>query len=494
MQRRANLPFTKAIICTVIILGAAPDAWAGGSTTSIFGGRRMGMMANLGKPDDLTALFHNPAGLADQPGVNIYLFISPAFLTSDFRMQARDADRFPAINPAGCGTGSADPCPWPTDSEGYYTREISPEKYFGVLPYLGAATDLGFLGPRGKDFVFSLAVYSPNFYGAFLPENAPTAYSVIGGMFLVIATTAGVGWRINDYIAVGSNISYNYMQLDMSQKISLAHALTPAGQTPSGVAAFAQTSIGDLKMNFSGIDHGVGWNVGVLINPLPWIGIGISYSWSTPALFRGDVHFTAYKENIQGEEELRTLVNAFSYKLPRELELEQPLPHSLQFGVMVGLGPRVEIGTDVRLWFYQAFDKMVIRPIYEDTPGKTYQEPMTEASLSQVKNYQLSWQVNLGILVRPFSSLPGLDLMMGGGYDQSPIPDETYTLDNPNLSHVKATAGIRWQINHRWRASLTYLLNIYISRDITNSQTTPPTNVQVSSHSHSPALAVNCTF
>ena len=54
--------------------------------------------------------------------------------------------------------------------------------------------------------------------------------------------------------------------------------------------------------------------------------------------------------------------------------------------------------------------------------------------------------------------------------------------------------GVRWRINPQVRLSAGYLLNLYVSRDITNSETSPPTNVQVSSHSHSPALAMTYTF
>ena len=36
------------------------------------------------------------------------------------------------------------------------------------------------------------AVYAPGAYGAFLPENAPTAYYVVSGLFVVVAATVKV--------------------------------------------------------------------------------------------------------------------------------------------------------------------------------------------------------------------------------------------------------------------------------------------------------------
>lgn len=481
-----------ALLCGLLCGAAARPAWAGGSTTSIFGARRNGMLTVMGKPDDLTALFHNPAGLADLQGIRAFIFVSPAFLSSTFRMRALDDKRFPAINPAGCGQGAAAACRWPVDSEGYYASEIKPEKYFGIIPYLGLGTDLGFIGPAGRDVVVSVAAYSPNFYGAFLPEDAPTAYGIIGGYFVVISGAAAVGWRVNRYLALGANVSYNYMQLTMAQRQSLANALTPPGQVPTGLAALAQSLIGDVRLDYDGTEHGVGWTFGVLLTPRPWLGLGLAYAGNTSPTFSGAVSFSTYNARFADEQTFKDVVRSVGYKLPHSLEIEQAIPHALFLGVNVALGARVELGADARFWFYNAFETQAMRPIYDPAePGK---EPFTETSLSKDKRYRLSWQLTAGVLVRPLAGHPGLELLLGGGYDLSPIPDQTLTLDNPNLSHAKLTTGVRWQINPHWQVALTYLLNIYTSRDIRDSETNPPTNVQISSLSHSPALSVGYRY
>lgn len=489
-KRAALVGVTLLLVAS---LCAPTAAHAGGSSMSVFGDRRMGMMANLGKPDDPTAVFHLPAGLADQPGINLYLFLSPAFLSSDFRMQQLDSARYPEINPAGCDQAGAAQCPWPVDSAGYYAREIRPERYFGLLPFLAGSTDLGFMGRRGKDVVVGAALYAPNAYAAALPEGAPTSYAIIEGAFLVISATTGVGWRVNRYLSLGVNVSYNYQYLSMSRKVSLADALTPKGQDPNTtIGGVVQTMIGDLRMDFEGTEHGVGWGASALITPLPWLNIGVAYAGATSPVFEGDVHFIPYKESVGSEENLRKVAGQVNYKLPRRLEIEQALPHTVRAGVNVALGQQVELGFDVRFWFYNLFQRQRITPHYNaDDKGN---EPLTERNMSSEKDYGLSYQVNAGVLVRPLRNYLNLELMLGAGYDQSPIPDHTYSLENPNLSHVKLTTGLRWRINSTVRLSAGYLLNLYISRDIHHSQTSPPTNVQVSSHSHSPSLAANFTF
>src|SRR5437868_476976 len=73
-------------------------AQAGGFSISILGGRRTGMQAMLGAPDDLTALFHNPAGLADQPGTRFHFSASTTFFSTEFQLRPLDPTRFPEIN------------------------------------------------------------------------------------------------------------------------------------------------------------------------------------------------------------------------------------------------------------------------------------------------------------------------------------------------------------------------------------------------------------
>lgn len=459
-----------------------------------FGARRAAMGATIGCPDDESAVFHNPAGLADQPGVRLYLFLSPGFLDPEFRLKALDPELYPAINPVGCGEPDHELCPWPADSEGYYQQTITPTRTFGVQPFLAASTDLGFLGRAGQRAVVSLALYAPNIYAAYLPEDAPTAYSVIGGLMVVGSVTVGAGYRLNRHIALGANISYNYMYLTMSQKLSTQDALTPPGEKPGALAAFAQRQLGDLRLDYAGQDHGVGWGLSLLVHPIPALGLGISYSGSTAARFEGDVQFSGQSDWAREDPtRLKALVSGAGYKLPQGLVVEMPIPHALGLGVHLRLTEWLEAGVEGRLWFYQIYDKQVLRPIYDaEAPGK---EPMTEEDLSRDKKYHLSTQLTAGIGVRPAPRrLPGLLLMAGTGYDQSPIPDETFTLDNPSLSHYKASAGVRWQVDAHWRVALSYYLNIFEPRDIRTSETNPPTNVQGRGYSHSPGFEVSYMF
>ena len=59
-------PLRIAAVSLLLLFPAT--LWAGGFTIIEVGSQKTGMMTGIGKPDDLSAVYHNPAGLADQHG------------------------------------------------------------------------------------------------------------------------------------------------------------------------------------------------------------------------------------------------------------------------------------------------------------------------------------------------------------------------------------------------------------------------------------------
>ena len=488
------LPLLLAAAFLVPVLTPAP-AHAGGFHISIVGVRRTGMMTNLANPDDGTALFHNPAGLADQHGTRLHLSSGMTFLKTHVAVQALDPKRFPEINADPCGGPEEPACDWPI-RDGYYVGEITPERYLGVIPYLGISQDLGVVSPGLRDVVVSVATYAPGAYGAFLPEDAPTAYYVTEGLFIVAAATAGVGWRLSQRLSLGASVSYNYMRLGYGQKLALADVLTEPGEEVDAIAYAAQYAYGDLQMDYGGQDHGMGWGVGALVTLTSWWSLGLGYQGATAPHFRGDVSIRSLGSRLSGEpgrsaDNLRGEFTKLGYTLPTELEVEMPIPPAFAVGTSVHPTDWLELGLDFRLWLYSIYDKQSIRPIYPDGDGK---QPMTEESLSHDKHYSNSYEVALGVLVRPFSRWPGLELMGGVAYDRSPVPDETFSIDNPSMNQAIVSAGVRAGLGERWKVGLAYMMINYLERDITTSTSSPPVNVRIRGTSHIPTLEVEALF
>jgi len=459
-----------------------PRAHAGGFHITTIGGGRTSMTANLARPDDGTALFHNPAGLADQRGVRIHLSVGLPLMHMEQRLKALDAERFPAI----------DPEEWPVDDEGYYAKAITPERIFGLLPFVSVSTDLSFLRPERRDMVVALGVYAPNFMGAFLPSEAPSAYLLIDGMFLVITTSAGWSWRINRHVAVGAALSYNNMRLTMSQKMSTVNTLSPKGAPPTSLGDMAQKALGDLQMDFEGHDHGLGWEMGVLLSPVEMLTFGLTYAGNTAARFRGGVTITAL--GAKDPKVMTDLLKLADYKLPTELMVEVAIPHAFGAGVLLRPASWLDVGFDCRFWLYNLVRTQRLVPYYEEGDGK---EPMTEESLSKVKNYHFTYQLSLGVAVRPWAACAerfDLELMTGISFDMSPVPDYTFSLDNPSMNLLALAAGVRGVLFEHWRVTLSYQVLFYLERHVTDSITSPPTNVQGHGLNHQPGVEVEYLF
>jgi long-chain fatty acid transport protein len=468
-----------AVVAVVCLATIHPGrAEAGGFSVTQFGSRRTGMLANMGAPDEATALFHNPAGLADQHGWRLHLSSSMVFADSKFKLVALDPTRFPEI----------DANEWPVGSDGHYERIIEPLSTMGFLPYVGASRDLGAVNLR--DVVISVAVTAPNVYAGTLPESGPSSYFFIEGYFVVLSTIVGAGWRINDKISVGANVMYNYMRLSYAQRYSMADALR--GRDNSGNAALAdaaQLILGDLRLDYTGVDHGFGWTLSLLYSPTSWLSIGAAYNDATDARFEGDVELSSY---LQSKEGLDTVVKAFHYRLPTGLIVEMPIPPFISFGVNLHASRYFEVGADVRLWLYQVYKQQVLEPIYDTEEGEA---PFTKENLTRDKDYGLSYDVSLGVMVRPLPGrLPALELMAGGGFDKTPVPAENFTIDNPALDNWRVSTGVRYRFSCGLRVAATYIYLGYIERVITDSAQWPPLNGRGFGSSHTPRLELEYHF
>jgi hypothetical protein len=164
------------------------------------------------------------------------------------------------------------------------------------------------------------------------------------------------------------------------------------------------------------------------------------------------------------------------------------VPPNVQWGINAKATDRVEIGFDCRLWLYSLFKREVITPIYD--PREPGAAPFTAAQLSEDKGYTTSYQVSLGVLVRPVVRRRSLELMAGVGFDKSPVPDRTFSLDNPSLDQAFGSVGVRDFVGGHWRIGVAYMLSALLPRNITTSETTPPTNVRMHAWEHQPTFEI----
>src|SRR5512147_521796 len=136
----------RALAPLVGIAAAPAPAHAGGFGIPEIGVRRTAMASIIGRPDDPSAIYHNPAGLVLQPGWQLYASFGLSLLDTEFRLAPWDqSERFLGVSP---------------ESDGYYAA-VQPSRALGVIPMIAATAEV--LPGR---LVLGAAVYVGNATGA----------------------------------------------------------------------------------------------------------------------------------------------------------------------------------------------------------------------------------------------------------------------------------------------------------------------------------------
>jgi len=247
-----NLSRSGALAILVIGLLQAGHSLAGGFTIIEMGVKKTGMMAGIAKPDDLSAVYHNPAGLADQHGTRLHLSSGFSFVHAEARLKAW---------PGGEGKyGSEDFIDTPVDADGYFEGTYEPTKYFGAMPMFVASSDFGWQdGP-----VWALSFYVPDFIGAFMPEDAPTRYTVVEAYFVAAVSAISGAYRLPgplDFITLGASLGLQYVRMEGSKwyNFNLFELNT------------------DLKIKQVGEDYRPFYNFGICADILPQVTVGLSF-------------------------------------------------------------------------------------------------------------------------------------------------------------------------------------------------------------------------
>ncbi len=437
-----------AVSAVLLLAGAAAPARAGGFHTPDFGTRRCGMMAVMGKPDDLTAIFANPAGLTLQKGNNLYLAGQATFVDLGFKFY---------------------------DSEGKLRgtiendAELKPTSSWGVLPYLAIGSDFG-----TKKFRAGVAAYAPNLFGASLPEDQPTRYHLVSGFFAAVHVTGALAYEIVDQLSIGGGISAVYLRQQGSQYMNLKVNANPdlRWDTSAGVRN------NDIRLSLKGEGVTWDWNLGLLFRPIRTLGIGFSFISGADVTLNGTVSAQRWCTDPKGHRV--ACPGSATVADDRKETVDQTTKFIIPFTLRAGLNwefvKNVEFGIDVFYWHYQTLQEQVMK-LKKPLAG------MTE--MRTPKDYNNAWNVSLGLMYRPIDQL---DLMLGYQHDATPIPTRTLSLDNITRSHNGISMGARWRALDWLQVGLTYQRTWYELLNIQDSVLNPPSNGKGHGSMHHVAL------
>ena len=412
----------RIITCALLLTGSA---YAGGFGIPEIGVRRTSMGAVIGRPDELSALYHNPAGLVLADEWRVYLSAGLSLLDTEFELQSWDrSDEFLGVSP---------------EANGYYAP-VKPSRAMGVIPMLAAG------GPIMDKLYAGAALYVGNATGAAFEEGAVTHYHLIDGYVVAPQFVVGAAYQLRDDLALAATAGvinlrvhgkrYVFPIIDGNDISSLA------GTKP------------ELVLDGSG--WAPTWSLAAFGKPHPRVTWGATRIGRVDATLEGPIKIT-YSDDASSPGDV----------LEGTQETQQLLPWTLQAGANVDVTPNVEVGAELRYWLYRQYKRQ-----HTDVTGI-----FLVRELNTEKNYNDSWESTGGVRVHDLAAVKNLELMAGFQYDKSPAPAKTVTLDQPSFSHYGLHSGARYTVG-RYRFGASYIHYWYLIPTITDSITMPPSNVR----------------
>jgi long-subunit fatty acid transport protein len=404
---------------------ATPQAHAGGFGIPEIGVRRTAMGAVIGRPDELSSLYHNPAGLVLEDRWRIYMSTGLSLLGTEFQLQPWDrSDEFLGTMP---------------QSDGYYAP-VKPSRAMGVIPMIAA-------GGRIRDRLYAgAALYVGNATGAAFPESAVTHYHLIDGYVVAPQLVASVAYNVRPDLALAATAGVINMRVHGKRYVFPVI-------DGNDISMLAGTK---PELVLDGEAWAPTWSVSAFGRPHPRVTWGAMVVGKVTTELEGPVTIT-YSDDASTPGD----------KLEGHQKTEQMLPWTFQAGANVDVTPNIEVGTEFRYWLYRQYKRQ-----HTDIVGI-----FLVRELNTEKNYTDSWESTGGIRVHDLRQAKGLDLMLGGQYDKSPAPAKTVTLDQPSFSHWGLHSGARYSVG-RYRVGASYIHYWYQIPTITDSITLPASNVR----------------
>jgi long-chain fatty acid transport protein len=394
MRRKTR--FGVLLLAAVMVLVVAQSSFGAGFAlyeSSARGNALGGAM--VGRADDPSALFYNPAGITQLPGMQFMAgatFIVPSTTVHTY------SSRTGAETSA---TRTEDNVFYPPHT--YLTYQYNDDLWFG----------LGIFSPFGLGVEFD-----PNWAGRF---NSYKAF------IESVTINPTVAYKVTDKLSAAVGLDAMWFRTELRSKIN--------------EALFTQQAL-DIDRGLKGDSWGFGWNAALHYKALDWLSLGFSY--------RSQV-----KQHVEGEVEFAkspfTLLPA-SFFNNTDVSGRITLPAELFLGATFKLMDRLtwEVGTVWTQWSsFPDLGFTFSNPIY--VSGGV---PVTKSGA--IKDYQDVWRINTGI---EFKATNWLDLRLGYAFDQEPtvVRYVDYLLPS-NDRHMFCTGvGFHWN-KWTLDLSYTYLI------------------------------------
>ncbi len=361
------------------------------------GAASIGMgMGGIGKADDLSAIYQNPAGLVQLKGTRLY-------------------GNLAGISPKATYTR--------TDFD-------SVESKSDLIPVPGFVISSDF-GGRLENVVLAFGMNSQfglrNEYDAFGPQRYITTN--------ISLTTIFVGpyaaWQVHPTFSIGGGVQYVYASAEIRQKINYGGALyqmvarqNPAMADPSWNENPAFD--GELSIK-NATDHKFAGNLGLMWKPLEALQVGLTWRSEVECDIEGDVTLNIPSMLTQAS-------GGFMQSLTTTGKTTLSLPQIVGVGLSYRPTEQCTLITDIN-WNNWSIYKNINFEFQENTPYFPDSE--------NLRNWEDTWTFRLG---GEYMLQERIALRAGYLFDQSPIPEKSLGPELPTGDRHGITlgAGYKW--------------------------------------------------
>jgi long-chain fatty acid transport protein len=417
-------------LCLLSGLAWTAPALGAGFSTARFGGEHGNPITN-----NPTAVYYNPAGIADSEGIHVFLDGTLAFRSATYAH-----------------------APAPTDDTSLEGANSGEATLFNVAaaPMLGASAKIG-------DLALGLGVYVPFGGATAWDKNEAFDDTLENGQ-----KRTGAEDGIQRWHAIEGSLLETYFTLAAAYKIpSIGLSLGVSGnlirstvQTLRARNASADNTLaveGRSLLDVSGIEASFG--VGALFEAMPkklWI--GASYT-SRP--------------NITGEETLEgTLKNRLvgQSSSPVDIALHQGFPDIARLGVrfVPKEGLELRLFGDFTRW--SAMENQCLTDVGKECKITRKENEVGDGGSADIKwpNIARRWNDAFGVRAGlSYWPAPTAELFAGIGYDSNAIPDETLDPSVVDFDDIGVAVGGRFPIVKQLHLAASYTHLFYIDRDTT---------------------------
>jgi long-chain fatty acid transport protein len=334
--------------------------------------------------EDASTVFYNPAGMTRLPGRNLVMSLNAIKPSVQFENQLSN----PGL---GLNTGG-DAGSWAFLPALYYSQAL------------------------GADWNVGLGVNSP--FG--LKTSYDTGWigrlQGINSSLKTVAITPSVAYRITEMISAGASVTAQYATAELTSAAGLRGPVAKA----------------------TGDDWGFGWGLGLLVQPLSSLRIGLDYRSSVGQTLEGP--FTIPGRIVtQDRASLRT-------------------PATATLSAVAGLSPQWELLADVAWTQWSSFQSLAII------------NAANGAVLSRtVENWSDAWRFAAGTNYRHTEQWK---FRAGIAYDQTPVSDEFRTVRIPDSSRTWLAVGAQYRVTPEGTIDIGYAHVFFANAPI--NQTFPP--------------------